>query len=78
MMLSVTFCASKALTQTDVWQIVEPPLEDSATWVIIADDSVQDKGYSNFIELIKKQHWGNEQGLVKGTGFNPLCSLFRE
>jgi hypothetical protein len=29
-------------------------------------DSVQDKRYSKFIELVKKQYSGNEHGTVRG------------
>ncbi len=56
------------LYSIDLWQIVHPHIEDWTASVIIADDSVQDKRYSNFIELVKKQYSGNEHGLVKGIG----------
>ena len=45
-----------------------PHIEDSETSVVIADDSVQRKKYSNFIELVKRQYFGNEHGTVKGIG----------
>ncbi len=32
------------------------------------DDSVQDKGYSQKIEMVKRQYSGNAHGLVKGIG----------
>jgi hypothetical protein len=62
------FLRQQRFTPADLWQIVHPHLEDSPTSVIIADDSVQDKRYSHFIELVKKQYSGNEHGLVKGIG----------
>ncbi|WP_232064642.1 IS701 family transposase [Rhodocytophaga rosea] len=62
------FLRQERFTPADLWQIVHPHLEDSPTAVIIADDSVQDKRYSHFIELVKKQYSGNEHGLVKGIG----------
>ncbi len=46
--------------------MVKPHLKDGSDSVIIADDSVQDKRYSKFIELVKKQYSGNEHGTVRG------------
>jgi hypothetical protein len=34
--------------------------------VLIVDDSVQDKRYSRFIELVKRQYSGYAKGLVRG------------
>lgn len=62
------FLRQERFTPADLWQIVHSHLEDSTASVIIADDSVQDKRYSHFIELVKKQYSGNEHGLVKGIG----------
>ena len=39
---------------------------DSADACLIVDDSVQDKRYSRFIELVKRQYSGAEHGLVRG------------
>jgi len=60
------FLRRKHFTSTDLWKIVRPHINDTETSVIIADDSVQDKRYSHFIELVKNQYSGNEHGLVKG------------
>jgi hypothetical protein len=62
------FLQQERFTPSQLWDIVSPHLQDSATSVIIADDSVQDKRYSNFIELVKRQYSGNEHGIVKGIG----------
>lgn len=62
------FLRQERFTPADLWKIVQTHLEDSAAWVIIADESVQDKRYSQFIELVKKQYSGNEHGLVRGIG----------
>jgi hypothetical protein len=35
---------------------------------MLVDDSVQDKRYSQFIELVKLQYSGAEHGLVRGIG----------
>ena len=50
------FLRQERFTSTDLWKIVCPYINDTETSVIIADDSVQDKQYSNFIELVKKQY----------------------
>lgn len=62
------FLRQERFAPSDLWKIVYPHIEDSATSVIIADDSVQDKRYSHFIELVKRQYSGNEHGIVKGIG----------
>lgn len=62
------FLRRERFPPNQLWEIVSPHLQDSETSVIIADDSVQDKRYSNFIELVKRQYSGNEHGLVKGIG----------
>jgi hypothetical protein len=62
------FLQRERFTPSQLWEIVKPHIEDSASSVIIADDSVQDKRYSNFIELVKRQYSGNVAGLVKGIG----------
>ncbi len=48
----IGFCERNNLVL--VWDLVKTHLCDSADSVIIADDSVQDKRYSKFIELVKK------------------------
>lgn len=60
------FLSQERFTPAQLFAMVLPHLEDGENSVILADDSVQDKRYSNFIELVKKQYSGNEHGLVKG------------
>ena len=43
-------------------------LHDSPEAFLLVDDSVQDKRYSKFIELAKRQYPGNTHGLVTGIG----------
>ena len=62
------FLRRERFTPAQLWTSVAPHIEDSEASVIIADDSVQNKKYSNFIELVKKQYSGNEHGTVKGIG----------
>ena len=62
------FLRRERFTPTQLWQVVHPHIEDSAQAAIIVDDSVQDKRYSHFIELVKCQYSGNEHGTVRGIG----------
>jgi SRSO17 transposase len=56
------------LTARGLWELAQQLLKDSEQSYLIVDDSVQDKRYSNQIELVKRQYSGNEHGLVKGIG----------
>jgi hypothetical protein len=62
------FLRQEKFTPSQLWKVVKPHLQDSESSVIIADDSVQDKRYSYFIELVKRQYSGNEHGTVRGIG----------
>ena len=62
------FLRQERFKPADLWAIVKAHIDDSETDSIIVDDSVQDKRYSFFIDLVKKQHFGNEHGTVKGIG----------
>jgi hypothetical protein len=62
------YLRSERLTARSVWELVEGLINDSPEAFLITDDSVQDKRYSYFIELVKRQYSGNEHGLVRGIG----------
>ncbi|AQG82523.1 transposase [Spirosoma montaniterrae] len=62
------FLSQERFTPADLWAIVQAHIDDSDSAAVIVDDSVQDKRYSRFIDLVKKQYSGNEQGTVKGIG----------
>jgi hypothetical protein len=62
------FLRRERFTPADLWAIVQANINDTETASIIVDDSIQDKRYSHFIELVKKQYSGNEHGTVKGIG----------
>jgi SRSO17 transposase len=64
----IDFLQRKRLTARQLWHLVQPLISDSAEACLIVDDSVQDKRYSKFIELVKKQYSGAEHGLVRGIG----------
>ena len=56
------------LTAHSLWERVEPLLKDSEDAYLLVDDSVQNKQYSQRIELVKRQYSGAEHGLVRGIG----------
>ena len=66
------FLRRERFTPSDLWGIVQSYITDTSSASVIVDDSVQDKRYSHFIELVKKQYSGNEHGTVKGIGLVSL------
>lgn len=56
------------LTPRALWERVQPLLKDSEEAYLLVDDSVQNKQYSQHIELVKQQYSGAEHGLVRGIG----------
>ena len=62
------YLRSEHLTPRSVWELVANLIEDSPGAFLLVDDSVQDKRYSRFIELVKLQYSGAEHGLVRGIG----------
>ena len=62
------FLRSEHLTPRSVWELVANLIEDNPSAFLLVDDSVQDKRYSRFIDLVKLQYSGAEHGLVRGIG----------
>lgn len=62
------FLLGERLTAQHLWELVRGLIADSPEAFLIADDSVQDKRYSRFIELVRLQYSGAEHGLVRGIG----------
>jgi hypothetical protein len=62
------YLQSEHLPARHLWELVCGLINDSEHAFLIADDSVQDKRYSRFIELVRKQYSGAEHGLVRGIG----------
>ena len=62
------YLQSERLTAHHLWELVGGLINDSANAFLIGDDSVQDKRYSRFIELVKRQYSGAAHGLVRGLG----------
>jgi len=62
------FLHDKRFLPRDLWKLVKDRIQDSQEACLIVDDSVQDKRYSRFIELVRAQYSGNEHRVVKGIG----------
>ena len=62
------YLRSERLTGRGLWELVFGLIQDSPEAFLLVDDSVQDKRYSQFIELVKLQYSGAEHGLVCGIG----------
>jgi hypothetical protein len=62
------FLANSRFTPRDLWHLVKDHVHFRSEGFLIVDDSVQDKRYSKFIELAKRQYSGNVKGLVNGIG----------
>ena len=62
------FLRRERFTPSQLWEVVRPHIEDDEDAAILVDDSVQNKQYSRFIELVKCQYSGNEHGTVRGIG----------
>lgn len=62
------YLAQAKSTARQLWELVQPLLNDTTEAYLIVDDSVQDKRYSKQIELVRRQYSGAEGGLVRGIG----------
>lgn len=62
------YLQKERLTARSLWELVDELILDRPEAFLIVDDSVQDKRYSRFIELVKLQYSGAEHGLVRGIG----------
>jgi hypothetical protein len=60
------FLRTKHITARHLWQLVQGCIVDSCEACLIVDDSVQDKRYAHFIELVKRQYSDAEHDLVRG------------
>lgn len=62
------FLKRERFTPGQLWQTVAPHINDRSDGFLIIDDSVQDKQYSKFIDLVKRQYSGNVHGIIRGIG----------
>jgi hypothetical protein len=64
----IDYLSNEHLTARGLWELVAGLIQDSSETCMLVDDSVQDKRYSRFIDLVKLQYSGAEHGLVRGIG----------
>src|SRR5215211_5794151 len=62
------YLARAKTTAAHLWELVRPLLNDTEQGYLIVDDSVQDKRYSQRIELVQPQYSGAAGGIVRGIG----------
>jgi len=62
------FLRQKRFMPREVWRLVKDRIDDCKEACLIVDDSVHDKRYSRFIELVRAQYSGNEHRVVRGIG----------
>lgn len=62
------FLRASTFSSAQLRDLVLPLLQDSPEAFLLVDDSVQDKRYSRFIEVAKRQYSGTVQGMVTGIG----------
>src|SRR6266545_2308377 len=62
------YLSNERHTAHGLWELVSGLIQDSPEAFLLIDDSVQDKRYSRFIELVRLQYSGAEHGLVRGIG----------
>jgi Transposase DDE domain len=62
------FLHQKRFLPRNVWRLVKDRIADSKEAFLLVDDSVHDKRYSRFIELVRAQYSGNEHRVVRGIG----------
>ncbi|AMJ65285.1 IS701 family transposase [Hymenobacter sp. PAMC 26628] len=66
------FLRNSAFSANQLRALVLPLLRDSPEAFLLVDDSVQDKRYSRFIEVAKRQYSGTVHGPVTGIGLVKL------
>ena len=62
------FLRTSELPANQLRELVQSVLHDLPEAFLLVDDSVQDKSYSRFIEVVKRQYSGNAHGMVRGIG----------
>ena len=62
------FLRDNRFSASQLRELVQPLLTDSPEAFLLVDDSVQDKRYSRFIDLAKRQYSGATHGMVTGIG----------
>jgi hypothetical protein len=62
------FLHQKRFLPREIWKLGKDRIKESKAAFLLGEDSVHDKRYSRFIELVRAQYSGNEQRVIKGIG----------
>jgi Transposase DDE domain len=62
------FLRQKRFMPREIWKLVKDRIKDSKDACLSVDDSVHDKRYARFIDLVRAQYRGNEHRVVRGIG----------
>ena len=62
------FLHQKRFLPREMWKLVKDRIVDRPEAFLLVDDSVHEKRYSRFIELVQAQYSGNEHRVVRGIG----------
>jgi len=65
-------------TSHTLWEFAQPLINNCEESFLVLDDSVQDKSYSQKIEMVKLQYSGNTHSLVKGIGIVNLIHVHQK
>ena len=65
-------------TSHTLWEFAQPLINNCGESFLVLDDSVQDKSYSQKIEMVKLQYSGNTHSLVKGIGIVNLIHVHQK
>jgi hypothetical protein len=67
------FLRQQRFMPREVWKLGKDRSEDSREAFLMVDESVQDNPYARFIELVRAQYRGTDQGVVRGSGVVSLA-----
>jgi len=62
------FLRQERLRPRQLWELVHGRIDDGREAFLIVDDSVHDKRYSRFMEVVRFQYSGAEHRVIKGIG----------
>ena len=62
------YLKSEKLTPRLIWENVRNEVQSHPQGAVIFDDTVEDKRFSQKIELVRRQYSGNEHGVIRGIG----------
>lgn len=68
----IVISGGEKLTPRLLWENVKPLIASDGVGYLIFDDTVLDKRFSESIELVRRQHSGNEHRVIHGIGLIKL------